>query len=618
MCGIAGKIYFDKRIVKEEELMDMSSKIIHRGPDDEGIFISDDKRVGLVSRRLAIIDLSEMGHQPMQYKKRYWIVFNGEIYNFQQEAKELEGEGYKFGSKSDTEVILALYDKYGVECLKHLRGMFAFAIYDAKKGTVFLARDRMGKKPLKYYWDGKVLIFASELKAILPQKEVRKSPDWMAIHNYLTLGYCPAPQTGFENIYKLPPANYMWVDLKSGKVERKLYWHLDFSEKLNLSEDEWKERILKGLETATRLRMIADVPIGVFLSGGVDSSAIVAMMAKNSNQPIKTFTIGFEDPEDDERKYASAMARKFNTDHLELVVGPQSLEILPEVVRQYEEPFADSSAIITFMVSKLAGKFVKVILNGDGGDESYCGYLRHNKLQRDFWLGRFNKFTPLVDVFGVFWPRLKRFIDRQDVDIRERYLEYNCYFTKLEKLQIYRKQFEKFGLNSDVYRLWNERCDEAGVDDVRDQLMYTDLTYYFPDSQLTKVDIASMAASLEARSPFADHKMMELAASIPYNFKVRNGINKYILKKSLEGLVPGENLYRKKMGFTVPLVKWFGGELKEYTYSRMSKPSFVLRHMLRRDEVERMIREHSPSQDYGPKLWNLLTLDLWFREYFGS
>ncbi|MBI2008199.1 asparagine synthase (glutamine-hydrolyzing) [Candidatus Amesbacteria bacterium] len=616
MCGIAGKIYLNSGTVKEAELAEMSGKIMHRGPDDWGIFISKDKRVGLVSRRLAIIDLSEKGHQPMEYKGRYRIVFNGEIYNFQQVSKRLEKMGYKFRSQSDTEVILAMYDKYGTGCLEYLRGMFAFAVYDAKNGTVFLARDRMGVKPLKYYWDGKTFIFASELKAILTQREVKRHPDWLAIHYYLTLGYCPAPCTGFEKIYKLEPASYLLINLRSGQIEKKKYWHLDFGKKLNLSQTEWKERILTELEAATKLRMISDVPVGAFLSGGVDSSAVVALMAKNSSRPIKTFTIGFEDPNDDERQYAKTIAKKFGTDHLELVVGPQSLEILPEVVRQYEEPFADSSAVITYMVSKLAGKFVKVILNGDGGDESYCGYLRHNKLQRDFWLGRFNRLLPAASVIGLGWPRLARFINRQDVDIRERYLEYNCYFTRSEKLQIYRSEFEKFCKDFSVYRLWNERCDESLIDDVRDQLLYTDLTYYFPDSQLTKVDMASMAASLEARSPFTDHKMMELAASIPYNFKVRNGIDKYILKKSLEGLVPRENLYRKKMGFTIPLVKWFGGELKEYTLAQMSKPSFVIRHMLKRGEVERMIREHNPAQDYGPKLWNLLTLDLWYREYF--
>ncbi|TSC88379.1 MAG: asparagine synthase (glutamine-hydrolysing) [Microgenomates group bacterium Gr01-1014_16] len=584
MCGIAGKICFGGRTIREEELLDMSGKIIHRGPDDEGIFISKDKRVGLVSRRLAIVDLSNKGHQPMEYKNRYWIVFNGEIYNFQQEAKRLEKMGYKFHSQSDTEVILALYDEYGTGCLEYLRGMFAFAIYDAKNKTVFLARDRMGVKPLKYYWDGKTFIFASELKAILTQREVKRHPDWLAIHYYLTLGYCPAPMTGFEKIYKLEPASYLLINLRSCQIEKKKYWHLDFNKKLNLSEGEWKERILTELETATKLRMISDVPVGAFLSGGVDSSAVVALMAKNSSRPIKTFTIGFEDPDDDERQYAKTIAKKFGTDHLELVASPQSLELLPEVVRQYEEPFADGSAIIAFMISRLAGKFVKVILNGDGSDESFCGYLRHNKLQRDYWLGKFNKFMPIAGMAGMGWPRMKRLIDRQDTDIRERYLEYNCYFTKSEKLKIYDQESD-----NGVYELWKARCDEARVDDVRDQLLYADLTYYFPDSQLTKVDIASMAASLEARSPFTDYKMMELAASIPYNLKVRNGVNKYILKKSLEGLVPKENLYRKKMGFSIPLVKWFGGELNGYTFSQIN-----------------------------PKLWNLLTLDLWYGEYFGS
>ncbi len=616
MCGIAGKICLGDDLVRISDLERMSGKIIHRGPDDEGIFVSENKKVGLVSRRLAILDLSEKGHQPMGFRNRYWIVFNGEIYNFQEEANKLAKKGYRFKSRSDTEVILALYHEYGVECLERLRGMFAFAIYDLKKNIVFFARDRMGKKPLKYYWDKKTLIFASELKAILTQKEVRARPDWLAIHHYLTFGYCPAPFTGFEKISKLEPASYMILDLKSGQIEKKRYWQLDFRNTLDLSVSEWKKRIYDELEESVKLRMISDVPVGAFLSGGVDSSAVVALMAKNTSKPIKTFTIGFDDPRADERKYARTIANKFGTDHLELVVSPQSIEVLPEIVKQYEEPFADGSAVITYMISQLAGKFVKVILNGDGSDESFCGYLRHNKLARDYALSRVPWLSEVGRSIVGEWPRGKRFLDRQKVDIRHRFLEYNCYFTRPDKRELYDKEMLAYSQDNSSYELWSEKCDEVLATNVRDSLVGADLANYFSDSQLTKVDIASMASSLEARSPFTDHKMMELSAQIPYGLKVHNGVNKFILKKALEGLVPRENLYRKKMGFTIPLDKWFTGELREYMISQINSRKSIAKTLFKTSEVKRMLTEHSSKSDYGPKLWSLLTLDLWYQSYF--
>lgn len=616
MCGIAGKISFGSSLILKEDLMQMSDKIAHRGPDDEGVFVSGNRRVGLVSRRLAILDLSERGHQPMGYKNKYWIVFNGEIYNFQEEAAKLAKKGYKFRSRSDTEVILALYHEYGVDCLSHLRGMFAFAIFDTRKNQIFLARDRVGKKPLKYYWDKKTFIFASELKSILSQKEVRTSPDWLAIHYYLTFGYCPSPMTGFEKISKLDPASYMLIDLENGEITKHKYWQPDFNHKLHLSETEWSEMILKELEESVKLRMISDVPVGAFLSGGVDSSAVVALMARNSSQAIKTFTIGFDDEKSDERKYAKTIAHKFGTDHLELVVSPQSIELLPEIVKQYEEPFADGSAVISYMICQLAGKFVKVVLNGDGSDESFCGYLRHNKLARDYVLGRVPWIFSALGNTTSMWPRGKRFVDRQKVDIRDRYLEYNCYFTRSEKLELYGKRMLGFATDNSAYDLWKARCNESSSSDVRDALIFADLEMYLADSQLAKMDIASMSASLEARSPFADHKMIELTAKIPYNLKVKGGVNKYILKKALEGVVPHENLYRKKMGFSIPLDRWFSGELNEYMTAQIKSKKSIVRLLFTTEEVQRMLSSHSIKSDYGPKLWSLLTLDLWYRQYF--
>lgn len=339
MCGIAGKIYLNGGEVRESDITKMTSKIIYRGPDDCGVYISNNKKVGFGSRRLAIIDLSKSGHQPMPYKDKYWITYNGEVYNFQEERKRLVKLGYKFNSETDTEVILALYDKYGVKCLSHLRGMFAFAIYDEEKQFIFMARDRVGKKPFKYYFDGKVFIFASELKAILTQSEVHKTPDFIAIHDYLTYGYVPAPRTGFAGIQKIEAGFYLTVNLTNKTITKKQYWTPDFSKKLDLSETEWSKLILKELEEATKLRMISDVPVGAFLSGGVDSSAVVAMMAKNSRKPIKTFTISYKEKTHDERKYARRISQIFGTEHNEFEVNPESIEKIPEMVAQYEEQF---------------------------------------------------------------------------------------------------------------------------------------------------------------------------------------------------------------------------------------------------------------------------------------
>src|SRR3990172_769354 len=393
MCGIAGKVYFDSRVVTPVQLRQLSEKIFHRGPDDDGVYVGGDKKVGLVNRRLAIIDLSKAGHQPMIYKNRYAITYNGEVYNFQEERRKLEKEGYVFKSNTDTEVILALYDKYGVSFLKRLRGMFAFAIYDDKEKTLFIARDRIGKKPLKYFIKGGTFIFASELKAILTQHEVKRAIDYNAIQFYLVYGYTPAPLTGFEGIKKLQPGHYILMNLRRKTFEVKRYWEPVFRNKLRLTEREWCDRILNTLEQSTRLRMISDVPIGAFVSGGVDSSGVIYAMSKFSKKPINTFTITFEDKKWSEAKYAQNLVKKFGTNHHELLAKPENVEILPELAYQYEEPFADASNVVTYMVSRLARKYVTVILNGDGGDELFAGYPnRYFRLGRDVdfyeWINR--------------------------------------------------------------------------------------------------------------------------------------------------------------------------------------------------------------------------------------
>lgn len=631
MCGIAGKVYLNHgEIITNKEMTEMAQKIAHRGPDNQGIYISKDKRIGLLNRRLAIIDLTPKGHQPMNFANRYWITFNGEIYNFKGERAILEKEGYKFDSNTDTEVILALYDKYKERCLERLRGMFAFAIYDSYKSTIFLARDRIGKKPLKYYWGGNVFIFASELKAILTQKEVRPSPDWYAIYHYLTYGYVPSPRTGFENIYKLEPGHCLLIDLKKRVLTKRRYWKPDFTQKLDLSEAEWCKKILEELEEATKIRMIADVPVGAFLSGGVDSSSVVATMANLSSKPIKTFTIGFKEAKNDERAYAERIVKLYHTDHTALVAKPESIEeLLPKLVYFYEEPFADSGSIVTYMVCKLASKIVKVVLTGDGGDENFGGYdNRIWRLSRDIRLNNLLSFIrplgiPITKNLAEFTQshllkRIEKFLEKSKLPLEYRYVTYNCYFTEEEKKELFQDEFAKFSnlskLNS--YIIAKKKFRESNANDPRDQALYFDLVSWLPDSQMTKIDIASMSVSLETRSPFLDQKMVELACRIPFDLKVKRAEYKYILKKAVEKIIPKENIYRKKMGFSIPLSKWFTGDLNNYARKiLLSKKSFV-HNFIEENHIKTMLSKHTPNADYGPKLWSLLTLELWYKNYF--
>lgn len=600
MCGIAGKISFTNTPVLEKEVRVMTRALAHRGPDGEGVYISPDGKVGLGHRRLAIINLSPTGAQPMPYTNRYWLTFNGEIYNFQEERRELEKKGYRFNSHSDTEVILALYDAYQEKCLDHLRGMFALALYDAKEQILFCARDRLGKKPFKYFQNSNVFIFASELKAILTQPEYKREPDQVAIDRYLTLQYCPAPLTGFKGIQKLEPAHFIKVDMKSGRIEKQRYWQLDFSRKLNLSEDEWQERILEKLKEATRLRMISDVPLGAFLSGGLDSSAVVGFMSQLQNQPVKTFSIGFTEDSHNELPYARRVANYFKTDHTEFIVTPKAVEVLPALIRQYEEPFADSSAIPCWYVSELTRQHVTVALNGDGGDENFAGYDRYSIQKFALWyeqqkwlhgVGKLAASTAYKLFQTTLTDRAARFATTIHQEYRTRYLNYICYFPpKIVTQEWFREKFD-INLGSRL-----------------DQTLSVDIETYLPDDLLVKMDMATMAHSLEGRSPFLDHRFMELCAQMPIDLKLRGLTGrKYILKQTLRKLLPTEIIDRPKHGFSVPIAAWLRGELKGFVYSTLSG----------NDKGTRLLDEHNKTRvNRAPQIWALLMLELWQKEYF--
>lgn len=607
MCGIAGIVYFGKnKEVHLHSLKLMSSKIAHRGPDDTGFFISKEKGVGFVHNRLAIIDLSKNGHQPMVYMNRYVITFNGEIYNFEQEKAKLIKLGYKFNSNSDTEVILALYDKYKSKCLKFLRGMFAFAIYDMHEKTIFLARDRIGKKPLKYYFNSEMLVFASELKAILTHPEVNKNTDNLAIQKYFLYGYVPAPLTGFENIKKLEPGHFIQINISKKTFAKKCYWQPRFRHKLSLTKKQWCQKILDTLEESTKLRMISDVPLGAFLSGGVDSSAVVAQMALNSKEKIKTFTITFENKKYSEKKYADLIVKKYKTDHTEILAKPTSIDQLPEIVKAYEEPFSDNSAIVSCMVSKAARKYVKVVLNGDGGDENFAGYPnRYLRLKRDIDYAKWISICRPLAALKI--KKITNFLDKSKLPLYERFTSYNQVFSFKEIHKMFKNNHPKIITPSNLYKTVKNTFKNFKGSDLKDAGLKFDLQYFLPDQLLTKMDIAAMSYGLEGRSPILDHKMIELACKIPFNLKIRNGETKYIFKKALESIVPRQNLYRPKVGFTIPLDEWFKGNLSAHFNHKIFSKRALLNNFVDINKI---------NLDNDQKRWNLLMFELWLESYF--
>ena len=620
MCGIFGKLYFEKTKIEERDYKDCLETLNHRGPDDSGFYV--DENIILGSKRLAIIDLSETGHMPMSNEDgRFWIVFNGEIYNFLELRKGLE-KRHKFKSRTDTEVLLHLYEEKGIDCLKYLRGMFAFAIWDKKEKVLFLARDRVGKKPLKYYFNEKFFIFASELKAILKDKEVKKEIDWGAIDEYLTYQYVPHPKTGFKNIFKLEPAHYLLITL-DGKIKKERYWNLDFSQKLDLSENEWIEAIEEKLRESVKLRLISDVPLGAHLSGGIDSSMVVAFMAQEMKEPVKTFSIGFKEKEYDETKYARLVAQKYGTDHHELIVDPNAIEILPKLVYHYEEPYADPSALPTWYLCQMTKNYITVALNGDGGDENFAGYDRYNafKIYLDLRLLPGKKiFKKLSEIFYrmiklKIFRKSFRLFSSYEKDAISFYLKLIGFFSEEEKEKLYHPELKRLIENSRGSNFLREIFNQASGNWL-DKILYLDINSYLPDDLLVKVDIASMAHSLEVRSPFLDHEFMELCARIPSRLKMKGHAKKYVFKKLAQKYLPKECIFRPKTGFGVPLEFWFKNELLNFLKEKILSREF-LNFGFNKNFLEQLIKEHQKGiRNHAYRLWALLILEEWFKIFF--
>lgn len=630
MCGIVGKVVFNEgQKVSKDTLTRMHEKITHRGPDDHGVYVNNIGNVGFGHRRLSIIDLSPAGHNPMPNEdETVWIVFNGEIYNFQELRPELEKKGHQFRSNTDTEVIVHLWEEYGVDCVKHLRGMFAFAIWDERKKQLFMARDRLGKKPLKYYIDDKVLLFGSELKSFIDEPEISKEMDLEAIHYYLTFQYVPHPLTGFKHVKKLPQSHYLLVDLSGDdvKTELKQYWSLDYTKTLSLREEEWEERILAKLDEAVRTRMISDVPLGAFLSGGVDSSAVVSFMAEASNQPVRTFSIGFEEEAFSELPYARQVAERYETDHQEFIVDPQNIDILPNLVYHYEEPYADSSALPTYYLAEMTREHVTVALNGDGGDENFAGYPWYWLMRRDALYRRVPKFirkmnaeliSLMYKMFPIHFLRYgELFTEGSLTPPSEVHTEILSYFSKNEKHALYTEAFQEDAQKWPSSAHLDHYYKESQINDPIHRAMFTDINTYLANDLNVKVDIATMTHSLEARSPFLDHEFMELTAQMPSSLKWRGGQGKYLLKKALKKRLPHDLLYRKKQGFGIPVNEWFRDSLKEYSREMLLSENAFPKGMFSQNGLKNLLDNHEKTPKDGRRIWMLITLKLWMDQYF--
>jgi asparagine synthase (glutamine-hydrolysing) len=602
----------------------------HRGPDAWGVW--SDPLCALGHRRLSIIDLSEAGRQPLSNEDgTVWITFNGEVYNFQELREELESLGHQFRTRTDTEAIVHAYEQWGPECVRRLRGMFAFAIWDQNKRRLFLARDRAGKKPLFYTQPGDRFLFASELQGLVADPEVPREPDLAGADEYFSWGYVPAPRTGFRGISKLPPAHWLTADFTPEGLTLRVeqYWSLSYGPKLQLSEAEAVEALREKLTEAVRLRMISDVPLGAFLSGGIDSSIVVGLMAGLSTQPVKTFSIGFQEAEFNELGHAKRIAERWSTDHHEFVVQPDAQAILPMLVRHYGEPYADSSAVPTYYVSQITRQNVTVALNGDGGDESFAGYERYLGNRIAERIGR----IPGSRLAAAFLARVlpdslnpksrlrqaRRFLSVASQPMAERYGRWLGFFPHEEKERLYSGDLKEQLPQRRPAAWMASLFEEArGLNPV-DAAMAVDVVSYLPYDLLVKVDITSMANSLEARSPFLDHEVMEFAARLPVDLKLRGGESKSLLKRAFPDLLPPENVHRRKMGFGVPVGHWFRGPMRELLCDSLLSERGLSRGYFRSEEVKRLVREHLESRaDHSFRLWNLLMFELWQQEFLDA
>ncbi len=625
MCGIAGFIEKDRNASRDdrEVLLDKMCKVItHRGPDEQGTTVQG--RAALGMRRLSIIDLSG-GQQPIYSNDgSKFIVFNGEIYNYRELKKELESLGYKFKTNSDTETIIHAFDEFGTNCVHKLRGMFAFAIWNKTDESLFIARDRVGKKPLFYtHLPNGNFVFGSELKSLLTHGEIEKEIDYPALDAYLTFGYVPEEFCIFKGVQKLQPGHFLIF--KDEKVKTEQFWDFKYEEVSEVkSEEEYAAELREKIKDAVKVRLISEVPLGAFLSGGVDSSAVVGMMSQILDKPVRTFSIGFNEDSFDELKYARIAAKHFNTEHHEFVVTPDLVEIVDDLVWHFDEPFADSSALPTYMVSKMARDYVTVVLSGDGGDELFAGYTRYLIDKKRSGLGNLPKalrkglMQPLSEALPHY-AKGKNFLYNASLDSVDRYIDSISQFGKLKKDSLYAEKFKARlnGNSNSAEQIYQQIAGSVSTGNSIDNLLYLDSKTYLPSDILTKVDRMSMATSLEARVPLLDQELIDFVTQkIPTSLKLKGDITKYIFKKSLEGLVPKEILYREKQGFGVPIGEWINSQLKEKIHYTLLEKKTLERGYFESKYIKLLLDEHSSGRrDHAHPLWVLWMLELWHRRF---
>ena len=619
MCGIAG--YVDvagPEQVDDSTLVSMCNAMHHRGPDDQGLFL--DGKVGLGMRRLSIIDL-DTGHQPISNETRtLWVVLNGEIYNYRELAEWLKAKGHIFQTASDTEVIVHLYEEFGEDCVHKLRGMFAFAVWDLEAERLFIARDRLGVKPLYYGWNGRCFVFGSELKVLLAHPGIERALDPQALLYYLRYSYIPDPLTIFQGISKLMPGHLL--NLRGSDLEIKCYWNgaIPSDEPCSMSEEDAVISLEGLLRESVRLRLVSDVPLGAFLSGGVDSSLVVGLMSRDMARPETTFSISFVEEEYNELPHARAVAKHLNTDHHEFIVGPQDCGLIEEIVRHFDEPFGDPSSIPTYCLSKLAAKHVTVALSGDGGDELFAGYDRYRvdlgRRRYDKWPAFAKRGLSLASDLLSEGCVGKNLLHAMSLQGHDRYLESVSYFRPHDLPCIATPDVIKMSHDRAADGIMRAYLREVSGRPWLAQLQYLDTKTYLPGDVMTKVDRMSMAHSLEAREPLLDHVLVEFAARLPTKMKFRQGISKYLLKKVAERYLPTANIYRKKQGFGVPLEYWFKGELKHYIHDVLFDRRAQERGLIAQENVTDLVRQYESGRtELATAIWMLVILETWCRVY---
>lgn len=627
MCGLAGFLRTPQtpnHDAQHQWLEQMGEAIVHRGPDAGGVYLDD--HIALVHRRLSILDLSEAGSQPMASASgRYLIAFNGEIYNYRSIKTDLEAEGYEFRTGTDTEVLLALFEHKGADCLQDLNGMFAFAIWDTWTKELFLARDRLGKKPLYYYEADGHFVFASEIKALLALPFVKREVRPDAIKDFFAYQYIPDPKTIYRNVHKLSPGH--WLKTSEKRTEIVQYWDVSFGKPSSVNQEELEAGLYDLIDDAVRLRMVSDVPLGAFLSGGVDSSAVVGLMAGQTSQPVTTCSIGFGSKRFDEVVWARKVADIFRTDHHEFTVRDNVPGSLAAIARYFDEPFADPSFVPTYFVSQLARQKVTVALAGDGGDENFAGYSKYgvdqteNRLRRSFPGALRRGVFPLLAKLagGINSPPTRKaqsLLGTLAMDPDQAFFTTNCFFRQNLWNELVRGDLKRDTHGYDPADITRAHYRNADTDDHLGKILYTDIKTYLPGDILVKVDRMSMANSLEARAPFLDYRVVEYAANIPSALKLNGREKKYILKHAFANLLPEDVLYRKKMGFSVPLAHWLRNELFELADGVFNEEESGLSQCFDMKKVRQLWLNHQRGHDENTQeLWSMVAFELWWRVY---